>query len=98
MGQFKDLEYAREFGRKHELEEIVIKKTAYANLIGSYTSSFEIEARIQSLKVAGYSPYVIKDRDGRSHLFVGAFLTKEGAEEQYSELKSDSVQSKVVRR
>jgi len=49
----------------------------YANLIDTYTSPDELEDKILSLKNLGYCPYVIKDRDGKSRLFVGTFVTKE---------------------
>jgi len=98
MGHFKNQEDAQGFGMEHGVKDIEIKKTAYANLIDTYTSSDELDARVQSLKVLGYSPYIIGDQDDRFRLFIGAFLTKAGAEEQYNELKSDDVKSQVVRR
>ena len=51
-----------------------------------------------SLKRSGYFPYVIKGEDGESRLYVGAFITREGAEQQYHDLKSRGVQSEIVKR
>lgn len=95
-GHFEDSQHAESFRQEHGLKEATIKKTQYTNLIGTYGSSEELKDKIVSLKKLGYSPYVIEDQGGKSRLFVGAFVTKEGAEAQYSDLKSHSVQSQVV--
>lgn len=75
-----------------------IKKTRYAYLVGTYTSPDELERQILSLKKLGNSPYFIKDHNGKTRLFVGAFLTRAGAERQYHELKSSGIENKVVKR
>jgi cell division septation protein DedD len=80
------------------LDEGIIKKTSYANLIGVYTSSEELRNRIGSLKELGYSPYVTEDQDGESRLLIGAFLTKEGAESQYRDLKLSGIESRIIMR
>jgi capsular exopolysaccharide synthesis family protein len=97
-GHFQDREKAKEFKERHRLKEGTVKKTAYANLIGAYTQSGELENRRLSLKRLGYFPYVIKGEDGKSRLYVGAFITKEGAEQQYHDLKSRGIQSQIVPR
>jgi aspartate/methionine/tyrosine aminotransferase len=61
-------------------------------------SSDELEEKILSLRSLDYFPYVIKDSDGKSRIFVGAFITREGAERQNRGLKSDNVESRVVKR
>ena len=73
-------------------------ETAYANLIGVYTSSEQLQNKMESLSELGYSLYVTKDQDGASRLFIGAFLTKEGAENQYQDLKSSGIESRVIER
>ncbi len=97
-GHFKDHDQAERFRQEHGLTEVTIKKTRYATLIGTYVSSSEIEGKSLSLRKLGYSPYVIKDQGGKSRLFVGAFLTKEGVEGQHHDLKSNGIHSQVVRR
>ena len=79
-------------------EEGTVKRTAYANLIGTYTAPGELANRIGSLKRMGYFPYVIEDQDGNSRLYIGAFITREGAEQQDYELKLDGVESQIVQR
>ena len=97
-GHFQDREKAEKFKDVHGLNEGKIKKTPYANLIGSYTQSGELESRLLLLKRQGYFPYVIKGEDGRFRLYVGAFMTKEGAEQQYHNLTSSGIQSQIVQR
>jgi len=97
-GHFEGPEQADEFRKEHGLREALVKKTKYANLIDTYTSPDELEDKILSLKNLGLSPYVIKDHTGQSRLFVGTFVTKEGAEKQYHDLKVRGIQIQVVER
>ena len=97
-GHFEDPEQAETFRQKHGLTEATVKKTQYANLIGIYTPSDELEEKILSLKNLGYFPYLIKDHEGKSRLFVGAFITKQPTEKLQYDLKSHGIQSQVVKR
>jgi len=97
-GHFEGSEQAENFRKKHGLKEALVKKTKYANLIDTYTSPDELGDKILSLKNLGLSPYVIKDHTGQSRLFSGTFVTKEGAEKQYHDLKVRGLQSQVVER
>jgi Mrp family chromosome partitioning ATPase/uncharacterized protein involved in exopolysaccharide biosynthesis/cell division septation protein DedD len=97
-GHFLESEQAQRFQQEHELQGATILKTAYANLIGVYRSSDELEEKILSLKKLGYSPYGIEDQGGKTRLFVGAFITKAGAERRFNSLQSHNIQNQVVRR
>jgi succinoglycan biosynthesis transport protein ExoP len=97
-GHFQDRRKAKQFKKRHRLREGTVKKTAYANLIGTYKDSSELEEKHLSLRRSGYFPYVIKGGDGESRLYVGAFITREGAEQQYHDLKSRGIQSEIVKR
>jgi cell division septation protein DedD len=97
-GRFEGLEQAETFKQERGLKNSQVKKTQYAALIGIHSYGEALENQILSLKNLGYSPYVMQDHDGRSRLFVGAFLTKEGAEGQWQDLKSNGIQSEVVQR
>jgi len=97
-GHFQDRASAEKFKERHGLEEGTVKRTAYANLIGTYTAQGELANRIGSLKRMGYFPYFIEDQDGNSRLYIGAFITREGAEQQDYELKLDGVESQIVQR
>ena len=98
VGYFEDRAQAERFRRENGLLKSAVKNTKYANLIGIYSSSDELEDKILSLKGHGYSPYIISDREGESRLFVGSFVTKNGAEKQYDDLKSNGIESQVVKR
>lgn len=98
VGQFVTRQQAERYKAEFRLVEATVKKTKYASLVGTYDSSDELKNRKQSLAKLGYSTYVIKGQGGESRLFVGAFMTKKGAESQYQDLKSKGVQSQVVER
>ena len=98
VGHFQNREEADRFRREHGLKDATVKKTRYANLIGIYPSSHGLKDKIFALKILGYSTYVIKEGDGRSRLFVGTFITKEGAETQRQDLESKGVQNHVIHR
>jgi capsular exopolysaccharide synthesis family protein len=98
MGYFLKYKQAKQFQQEHKLHGAIIKKTAYANLVGIDLSSEERYKKILSLKKLGYSPYVIEDQGGKTRLFLGAFLTREEAERQFNELQSHNIQNQVVSR
>jgi capsular exopolysaccharide synthesis family protein len=97
-GCFKDRGQAESFIDEHDFEEAEIKETSYANLIGSFKTQEDLNAKVQSIEDLGYSTYSIKGADGAYNLFTGAFITAAGAEEQNRELKSAGIESSVVRR
>ena len=97
-GYFKDQEQAQVVVNKYNFTDTEIKNTAYANLIGTYDTEDELENMTRKIEELGYSPYTIIDQAGRSSLFVGAFITEEGAEEENKELQSRGIPSRVVKR
>ena len=97
-GYFAGSKDAKIFRREHGLKKAVVKKTQYANLINIHTSGVELEAETKKLKELGYSPYHIEYPDGKVLLYVGSFLTREGAEEQYRELKSKGIENQITER
>jgi Mrp family chromosome partitioning ATPase/capsular polysaccharide biosynthesis protein/cell division septation protein DedD len=97
-GCFKDRVQAESFIKDHALKDTEVKKTAYANLLGKYKNVNDLNKMIQSLDDLGYSPYAIEGPDSEQKLFVGAFMTSAGAEEQNAELKSRGIECRVVKR
>jgi len=83
---------------ENNLTEAEIKNTVYANLIGIYNTDEDLENMIRKIENLGYSPYIVKDQKNRSVLFVGAFITEEGAVEQDAELRSHGMDNQVVKR
>jgi len=97
-GYFAGRKDAKIFRKEHRLKRSVVKKTPFANLINIHTSGVELEAETKKLKELGYSPYHIEYPDGKILLYVGSFLTREGAEEQYHELKSRGIENQITER
>jgi succinoglycan biosynthesis transport protein ExoP len=97
-GYFESEEQAEGFKREKRLEKAEVVKTPFTNLIGTFTSEDELESKSQSLKSLGFSPYVIKDADGKQRLVVGAFYNEERAQRQYRELKSRGIENQIVQR
>ena len=97
-GYFKDVEQAERFKEEHKLSEAKARKTNYANLVGTYSNKKELKDKLSSLENMGYYPYVIKGGNGSSGLFLGAYVTEKGAEQQYHDLKSKGISVEVIRR
>jgi len=97
-GHFRSQLEADKFKQKNNLSKSNVKKIRYANIIGIYSSEDDIKTEIISLKKLGYFPYFIKDYNENYPLFVGAFLTRAGAEKQYQDLQSNGVHNKVIAR
>jgi cell division protein FtsN len=97
-GYFKDQEQAQDVINKYNFADAEIKNTAYANLIGIYDTEDALENMTRTIEDLGYSPYTVIDQEGRLALFVGAFITEQGAEEQNMELQSRGIHSRIVKR
>lgn len=95
-GHYKTRHEALKAIQKNRLSNAIVKKTPYTNLIGTYTSVNEMQAKLKRIKALGYSPYFIKTHTGQFNLVVGAFVTKEGAENLKTELHSKGIQSAVI--
>ena len=80
------------------LKSAVIKETKYAAFIGMFSSQTAINQEIKLLSDKGYSSYDIQYRDQTFYLFVGAFYTRKGAEEQVADLLSNGIQSEIIER
>ena len=97
-GHFKTWRDAENFRKDKGLAHAIVKKTQYANLIACCSSEPEVTEKISLLKKSGYFPYVIKDNQDTSRLYVGAFLTKDGAAQQYNDLMSHGFQNQIAKR
>ena len=97
-GYFKDFEEADAFRKKYQLWEAEIRRTNYANLVGIYSNDKALKDKISSLENMGLSPYVIPEKNGKSSLFLGAYITLEGAEQQHQNFLSQGISVQVVKR
>jgi cell division septation protein DedD len=98
LGHYKTREEAQKVKKEQNFSDSLVKKTAYANLIGVFSSRRNIADMSRRLDLLGYFPYVIKEAKGPLRLFVGAFNTRKGVEEQNLELRANGIQSRVVKR
>ncbi len=97
-GYFESREKAETYRKEKGLGDWTVEETAYANLVGVYESPEELEKKIQSLRNLDYSPYVVKDKEGKSRLYIGAFVPEKRAQRLGEELKAAGMESQVVRR
>jgi cell division septation protein DedD len=97
-GQYPTRGEALQVKKTYHLSDAIVKKTPYANLVGSFSSENEAKDELKRLKRLGYSPYVLKRPVNRFQVIVGAFITREGAEKQQSELQSKGVANEIIER
>jgi cell division protein FtsN len=97
-GFFKSRDAARKYGEKLNPVRSLVKETPHSTLIGIYRDRDAIETKTRLLNDLGYMPYAIEDQDEKYRLLIGAFVTKQGAEEQRRALESKGIQSQVIRR
>ena len=97
-GYFENQTQAVEVIKAHNLKGAEVKNTKFAALIGTYRSEAEVNIHIRHLSEQGFSPYVVKGPSGELYLYVGAFYTQKGAQDQVAELLAGGIQSKIVER
>ena len=98
VGNFRDIEKAKNYKQEHKISGSLIKRITYANLIGTYSVEEQFEDEILVLEKNGYFPYVIKDEEEKHRLYVGAFFTKAGVEKQHAKLLDQGILSEIVKR
>ena len=84
--------------RENKIRDAKVIKTPWANLIGVYSSSAEVQRITKRLHDLDYFPYVVKSPDGTKRLYVGAFYEKLRAERLHQELTAMGVETQVVER
>jgi cell division septation protein DedD len=97
-GHYPTRNEALEVKKIHHLSNAIVRKTPYANLVGSFSVEDEVKDSLKRLKGLGYSPYVLKRAEKRFQVVVGAFITREGAERQKSELQSKGIPNEIIER
>ena len=97
-GQYQTRQEALTVKQKHQLSKAIVKKTPYTNLIDTFSSEDEARDTLQRLKGLGYSPYIHKRAENRFQVVIGAFITREGAEKQKTELQSKGISNQIVQR
>jgi cell division septation protein DedD len=97
-GHYKTRREALKVKKEQQLSAAIVKKTPYTNLIGTFAAEESMQADFSRLEKSGYSPYFLKAKSGQYKLVVGAFVTKEGAENLRKELQSKGIQNQVIMR
>ena len=95
-GHYQTRREAVQAKKEHQLKSAIVKRTPYANLIGTYASPDEMQADLQQVKKLGYSPYFLQTPAGQFKLLVGAFVTEKGAQNLQAELQAKGIQNTVV--
>jgi polysaccharide biosynthesis transport protein len=98
VGQFRERHEAEAFALVKGLSKAKVFKTEYANLIGEYSGDSAAAGKKRKLLELACAPYTVPGSDGKVRLLVGAYVTKEGAEEFQADLRSLGVESRVVKR
>jgi hypothetical protein len=97
-GYFRTKEETEKYIRERSLQGATPGITKYATLIGIYGFDKEVEDQKRAIVSAGFYPYVIKQADGSTLVYSGAFDRKEYAEKERDALASKGIQSEVVER
>ena len=97
-GHYPTRNEALKVKKTHHLSNAIVKKTPYANLVGSFSAEDETKSSLKRLKGLGYSPYVLKRAEKRFQVVVGAFISRKGAERQKSELQSKGIPNEIIER
>ncbi|MEJ2728883.1 MAG: SPOR domain-containing protein, partial [Deltaproteobacteria bacterium] len=97
-GHYRTRREALKVKKEQQLSKAIVKKTPYTSLIGTFAAEEAMQTDLSRLRKLGYSPYFLKTQNGRYKLVVGAFVTKEGAENQRKELQAKGIQNQVIKR
>jgi hypothetical protein len=97
-GHFRSAPEAEAFIQQKRIKDGEVKETRYSNLIGTFGTKQGGEERALALAGMGLSAYSIQGADGQVRLYIGAFITKEGAEKNQAELNARGIKSEIVER
>jgi cell division septation protein DedD len=97
-GYYKTLEEGEQAKKLYNLNDAIVTKTPYANLVGVYTKPEEMEVMINRLEKSEHFPYVIEDNKNVYRLYVGAFTTKQGAEKLNEQLQAIGINAVIEER
>ena len=97
-GSFASEGAARGFVEARSLRGKLVKHTPFTAIVGVFNDPQGLSGAMEKVKAAGASPYVLGSADGPLQLAVGAFYTRDGADNQCRELASSGVSCVVERR
>jgi hypothetical protein len=97
-GYFRNEAEAQDFISRSQLKDAEVKLTRFAILLGVFPTRAEAEQKLSMMLELGFPAYAIPEPQGKTCLYSGAFLTKEGADIALSELASKGVKASTVER
>ena len=97
-GFFRTRGEADAFIRENHIVGALSRHTAYAVLIGNYKSEEELRTERMELGAMGCSSYEVKDTNGVSWLFTGAFYQVARAQKHKAYLAAKGIRGEVVER
>ena len=97
-GYFRNEAEAQDFISRSQLKDAEVKLTRFAILLGVFPARAEAEQKLSMMLELGFPAYAIPEPQGKTCLYSGAFLTKEGADAALSELASKGVKASTVER
>jgi hypothetical protein len=98
LGHYQTRQEALKIREKNKLSESLVVKMPYANLVDIFPSEAEAKSMMHHLEKLQQSPYIIRHDSSTFQLFVGAFITKKGAEKEKIGLLSKGIPNKVIER
>lgn len=97
-GFFNTRAEADAFIRENHIAGAFSRRTTYAVLIGAYKSEEELRTERMELGAMGCSSYEVKDTNGVSWLFTGAFYQVARAQKHKADLAAKGIRGEVVER
>lgn len=97
-GYFRSEADAQAFISRKQLKDAEVKLTRYAILLGVFPASAEADQKLSMMLELGFPAYAIPEPQGRTCLYSGAFLSKEGADIALSELASKGIRASTAER
>ena len=97
-GYFRSAQEAEAFIRQKGIKDGEVKETRYSNLVGTFATKKEGEEKALAFTKMGLSAYCIPAADGQFRLYSGAFITRDGAENNQAELNSKGIKSQIAER
>jgi hypothetical protein len=98
VGHYRNSEEADQIKKDLGLEDAIVKKTPYANLIEVFTKRSEASNLVQAIRQQDFSPYLLQYTPDRYGLVVGAFETRQAARQQERRLADRGIPNRVIER
>jgi RND family efflux transporter MFP subunit len=96
VGHYKSAKEAQQAKEQLKLADAIVKKRAYANLVGTYDTAEAMKNMARKLEQLGYFSHTVSGKNDELQLLTGAFFSRKSAEAQNRDLKSDGIDARVI--